>query len=129
MIFEVLSVLIGIFLISHKKLNLNRIFIFTAFFGIILSVFSILIAEDLRKNIYFKKNFQNKSSNLDLNYNNNKHITSNKILFKNINFTSGHTSLTNVQYKNSTEKLNSQCEQIIIESILMTKKHILNYDL
>ena len=55
MIFEVLSFLIGIFLISHKKLNLNRIFIFTAFFGIILSVFSILIAEDLRKNFYFKK--------------------------------------------------------------------------
>ncbi len=139
MIFEVLSFLIGIFLISHKKLNLNRIFIFTAFFGIILSVFSILIAEDLRKNFYFKKNFQNKSSNLNLNYNNDKNITDNKILFKNINFTSGHTSLTNVQYKKKKDT-DSRLSQFIyvvlnrwvgIESIvLMTKsKHILNYDL
>tara|TARA_B100000989_G_scaffold85571_1_gene61403 strand:+ start:2272 stop:3819 length:1548 start_codon:yes stop_codon:yes gene_type:complete len=139
MIFEVISILIGIFLISNNKLILNRIFIFTAFCGLILSVFSILITEDLRKNLYLKQSFQNKTNNLDLNYNIYNHTTKNKILFKNISFNQGNKSLINVQYKKKTD-MDSRVRQFVyvvlnrwvgLEAIvLMTKnKHLLNYDL
>ena len=139
MIFEVISILIGIFLISQNQINLNRIFTFTASIGLILSIFSILVTEDLRNSYYFKKNLQSKIIDKKLNYENHNHITENKTLFKNISLNKGKKSIINIKYKkesNTAGRINRFIYVILnrwvgLEAVvLLTKnKYLLNYGL
>ena len=137
--FEMLSIIIGIALISYKKPNSFKILIFTTVFGSVVSIFSIFISEDLRNKIYFVGNLESKPNYENFPTRKNTIISNNVLLISNVSLSNQEDKLDNFEVSKN-HNFKSRINQIMYVTlnrwvgiepiILMNKnKHKLNFDL
>ena len=137
--FEMLSIIIGIALISYKKPNSFKILIFTTVFGSVVSIFSIFISEDLRNKIYFVGNLESKPNYENFPTRKNTIISNNVLLISNVSLSNQEDKLDNFEVSEN-HNFKSRINQIIyvilnrwvgIEPIILMNKnkHKLNFDL
>ena len=133
-----LSIIIGIALISYKKPNSFKILLFTTVFGSFVSIFSIFTSEDLRNKIYFVGNLESKPNYENFPTRKNTIISNNVLLISNVSLSNQEDKLDNFELSEN-HNFKSRINQIIyvilnrwvgIEPIILMNKnkHKLNFD-
>ena len=139
MIFEILSILIGIILLYANKNQSIRVIIFTALFGFTISVLSIFVSEDLRNKIYFETNLKTKIIKENLLKDNFSEYSDQLVLIKNNSSQINKNSENNFKNRNNPN-LESRLSQFLyvilnrwvgLEAVVLMKKkeHLLNFEL